>query len=935
MSRPQAALYGGGASTSESDSEESVGEIQETRPARRWLSDSDSDSDHERRQARSEKERHWASIASIGTAITTGLKNKDWSKVFDDVGKLETALEKAKALIARDGVPTFLLKVIRDLSRDCAAVTRAEQKAMKKAVSISFIKVNSKVKTLVAAHKTALDSFTESAEGEDEAEEWQVSDDESSSSSGEEELVGRMKWVKPEYRKKYLQEAAELERSSQDSDDSGSTHSDDDDDSEPDVVPAPRVDPAPAPAPVIPLPPAPVVPIIVEDMTPAVAQKRLVEIEALKGEDKLAKLRFMLGATAEFGPEFSLVILCQILATRFVGRRVDDKLSRPAWLQCITDIHIIVDILQANPSMRLEFEDSINFVRVKASAAGLMGKAVDTASSAVVRVTPGPHGTKTVPVVSQPFLIAQNLSDDYLKSLRALEMESVEYRTRLMDEELLVELLRRLFDYYKQDAVANTDASSRLSLLWLKHGYYKHETMADALYKANFMRQQREQFGNLQDYHPACLGQGPAALSAAVSHPACWGAKPALPQAQEDQAELVRGLAGYVNKHGTVADKPTAALMHIYHAAVHNRYVEAKELMLASRLHDDMRERDENTQILFNRAMAQIAMAAFRAGLISDAHSILANIFQRRAFVRELLAQGSSQKYGKVDFEREKAEKRRRFPAHMFINVDQLEACHLVCSMLLEVPVVAACQYDSRSRNRLSQAYYKLVEERDRMPIIGPPEATDDCVRVGVMQASQYLAEGDWKKCVAVLQGFGVWNLWPAGYAAALAPLLADKVKEAALEVFLYTRGPHHASLSQHYLSTLFELPDARVRSFVSTFVVNKDFSASWDDATGTLIIHDTVPTKVQGITADLVDKLAAVLDIVERNERGREPRDDPSGAPSRDRRGQGPPGKFQRQQQQSSSNPQSQARKQYGFGYGDRGQQRGQPAASRAQTWA
>ncbi len=330
----------------------------------------------------------------------------------------------------------------------------------------------------------------------------------------------------------------------------------------------------------------------------------------------------------------------------------------------------------------------------------------------------------------------------------------------------------------------------------------------------------------------------------------------------------MRSLASFVLKHGPVADKPIAALMHIYHAAIHNRHSEAKELMLASRLHDDMRERDEACQILFNRCMAQIAMAFFRAGFIQDAHTILANIFQRRAVVRELLAQGSSQKYGKVDFEREKAEKRRRVPAHMFINVDQLEACHLVCSMLLEVPVLAACQYDSKPRTRLSQQYYKLMEERDRMIIIGPPEATDDCVRVGVMQASQYLNEGDWKQCLAVLLSFNVWNLWPAGYSSALAVMLADKVKEAALEVFLYTRGPHYSSLSREYLASLFELSDARIRSFVSTFVVNKEFAGCWDDATGTLIIHDTVPTKVQGITADLVEKLGYVLDIVERNER-------------------------------------------------------------------
>jgi hypothetical protein len=67
--------------------------------------------------------------------------------------------------------------------------------------------------------------------------------------------------------------------------------------------------------------------------------------------------------------------------------------------------------------------------------------------------------------------------------LQSLEVDSTEYRTRLMDEEILVRLLRRLFDYYRQDTIAHTDAASRLALLWLRHGYYKHETMAESLFK--------------------------------------------------------------------------------------------------------------------------------------------------------------------------------------------------------------------------------------------------------------------------------------------------------------------------------------------------------------------------------------------------------------------------------------------------------------------
>lgn len=121
--------------------------------------------------------------------------------------------------------------------------------------------------------------------------------------------------------------------------------------------------------------------------------------------------------------------------------------------------------------------------------------------------------------------------------------------------------------------------------------------------------------------------------------------------------------------------------------------------------------------IMFNRMMVNVGMCAFRLGRIHDAHQCLSDICSGR--VRELLAQGvSSGRFNDKSAEQEKAEKRRQVPYHQHINMDLLEACHLISAMLLEVPNMAANMVDGdhqgqRRTRVISRTFRKFHDQYD------------------------------------------------------------------------------------------------------------------------------------------------------------------------------------------------------------------------------
>lgn len=144
---------------------------------------------------------------------------------------------------------------------------------------------------------------------------------------------------------------------------------------------------------------------------------------------------------------------------------------------------------------------------------------------------------------------------------------------------------------------------------------------------------------------------------------------------------------------------------------------------------------------MYNRAICQLGLCAFRHGGIKDAHQGLTEIHSTQR-PKELLAQGVALRQMDRTPEQETRERRLQVPYHMHINLEVMEYVYLICSMLLEIPNIASHEFDLR-RRLLSRSYHYQLKVSERSALIGPPEST----REHVVAASRAMLKGDWRKC--------------------------------------------------------------------------------------------------------------------------------------------------------------------------------------------
>ena len=402
----------------------------------------------------------------------------------------------------------------------------------------------------------------------------------------------------------------------------------------------------------------------------------------------------------------------------------------------------------------------------------------------------------------------------------ATQSESTtEYIQRLTDEDLLIGLAATVHEYYTR--CEKYGPAARVAALRIEHMYYKHDSIVIAKAKAAGV----DCPNSKNEIHSLAL-------------------------------QIYRDATEERTRHRTI-------LCQIYHHAVHDRYYVGRDMLLMSRLQENIQYEDVSTQILFNRMIVQLGLCAFRMGLIEESHSCLSEIASGSRGdpawrFKELLAQEVTSRQDR-DKERAKLEARRLMPFHMRIDLDLVEAAHMTAAMLLEIPSMAAAGPDSRTQPEISRTFRRYLDHYERN-WHGPPET----IRETTLAAGKALLKGDWKRSSELLIGLKCWNTFAAKDPTFLEKLNSN-LKETALRTYLFTYGAQYDSLSLPQLSAMFEVQENRAHSIVSKMMINEELHASWDQPTKSIVMHKTEPTRLQMLALQYADKCAVLIDANER----------------------------------------------------------------------
>ncbi|CAF1055749.1 unnamed protein product [Adineta ricciae] len=385
--------------------------------------------------------------------------------------------------------------------------------------------------------------------------------------------------------------------------------------------------------------------------------------------------------------------------------------------------------------------------------------------------------------ILMPIMI--QMDDTYTRILRDANADTQEYLECLMDEHRISSILDRFQTYLELNDENQSENRCVIYLRIIKHIYYKYN--------------KRSEQSTILSIEQSCK---------------------------------------FINAHDEAKFYSNQAILcQIYHLALHDHYHQARDLMFISHLQDTIDSLDIFIQILYNRTMVQLGLAAFRRGQISEAHQILVD-FQCGHHIRELLGQDNNHQI-------------YLYPYHMHINLQLIECVYCVSAMLIEAL--------STKRHRVSKHFYKLMSQAEKQAVTGPPES----MREHIVAAFHALKVGDWKCSIDLIvnekMNRQVWKLLLQN--TDVYSMLRDRIKEVSLQYYLRTCATAFSDISMIILADMFDISVTKVSCIVGKLIFCRELMGSIDEGTKMLILNEKTQSKIEELSLELMWKVLKLHD--------------------------------------------------------------------------
>ena len=502
----------------------------------------------------------------------------------------------------------------------------------------------------------------------------------------------------------------------------------------------------------------------------------------------------LLTKLGEATTDFYLAMRIQIalISTRqeLSKNTIDNHLTVEQWRQSYQDVLQLLDLLESKPSFRLKetLEEGEAMAVAKEEEEGEDPKLI--------------HGSLAT--------YLERLESELTLGFQSAHPKSKTYLYRLKDEFKLLFIAERVSNYYKKAEMR--EAQARATLTFLQHIYYKHDSLLEKLCsRANELERKYLYIG-------------------------------------ESTEKVIFEHCCFIYQYGKEKMKETTKLCHIFHHSIHNRYQKARDLLLMSKVHNAISYLDQSTQVLYNRVLVELALSAFRNGLIAEAQVGLSEI---NSFfkLKEFLGQGLITKMEK-NVQQEWAERKRQMPFHMQIDLQLVIAVSMLSAMLLEVPNLTF-HYFNMEKDVISKQF-RLIMNQHFENMWQIPQETD--TREIVANAATALHDANWALTYDIIARMKIWNnVWDKEN---ILTMLKQKIKEAAIATYIYSSRKFYKSYSLLNLAEMFQLEIGKVKAILCKLLFNHKINGSMNRETQTLKIIEDQPTTVQFLALQLLEKV-------------------------------------------------------------------------------